>query len=63
MFIYKLLLEFHKNWDINKFLIKIPEKVGQTVYFTLRLATAGKNAQTVRYILYNRKLSFSNGGR
>ena len=33
------------------------------MHFILGVATGGKNEQIVRRILYNRKLSFSNGGR
>ena len=33
------------------------------MHFIPWLATGGKNEQIVRRILYNRKLSFSNGGR
>ena len=33
------------------------------MHFILGVATGGKNEQIVRHILYNRKLSFPNGGR
>ena len=33
------------------------------MHFTLRLATGGKNEQIARHTLWNRKLSFPNGGR